>query len=51
MSVDGEKIILSKPKDAVRESWAQDAQGLAMAYEDELVLGEFSNEEDKDWVW
>jgi len=51
MSVDGEKIILSKPKNTVRESWAQDAQSLTMADEDGLVLGEFSNEEDKDWVW
>jgi len=51
MSVDGEKIILSRPKNTVRESWAQDAQSLAMASEDGLVLGEFGNEEDKDWVW
>jgi len=51
MSVDGDKIILSKPKNTVRESWAQDAQSLAMAGEDVLVLGEFGNEEDKDWVW
>jgi antitoxin MazE len=51
MSVDGEKIILSKPKNTVRESWAQDAQSLTMAGEDGLALGEFSNEEDKDWVW
>ena len=50
MSVDGEKIILSKPKKTVRESWAQDAQSLAMAGEDVLVLGEFGNEEDKDGV-
>ncbi|OWF66108.1 antitoxin [Polynucleobacter hirudinilacicola] len=51
MSVDGEKIIMSKPKNTVRESWAQDAQSFAMAGEDGLVLGEFGNEEDKDWVW
>lgn len=51
MSVDGEKIIMSKPKNTVRESWAQDAQSLAMAGEDGLVLGEFGNKEDKDWVW
>jgi antitoxin MazE len=51
MSVDGEKIILSKPKKTVRESWAQDAQSLAMAGEDMLVLGEFGYEEEKNWVW
>ena len=51
MSVDGEKIILSKPKNTVREHWAQDAQNLAKAGEDALVLGDFANEDDGDWVW
>ena len=51
MSVDGEKIVLSKPKNIVREHWAQDALKLAKATEDELVLGDFANEEDGDWVW
>jgi len=51
MSVEGEKIILSKPKQAVRKQWSQDAKAISQAGEDELVLGEFSNEEDKDWVW
>ena len=51
MSVDGEKIILSKPKNTVRELWAQDAQSLAKVGEDKLALGDFANEEDGDWVW
>ena len=51
MSVDGEKIILSKPKNTVRELWAQDAQSLAKVGEDKLVLGDFANEEYGDWVW
>jgi len=51
MSVDGEKIILSKPKNTVREKWSQDAQSLAKSGEDKLVLGDFSNDEDGDWVW
>jgi antitoxin MazE len=51
MSVDGEKIILSKPKNLVREHWAQDAQSLAKLGEDKLALGDFANEEDGDWVW
>ena len=51
MSVDGEKIVLSKPKNIVRERWAQDAQILAKAGEDKLALGDFVNEEDGDWVW
>ena len=51
MSVDGEKIVLSKPKNAIREHWAQDAQSLAKHGEDKLLLGDFANEEDGDWVW
>lgn len=51
MSVDGEKIILSKPKNTVRENWSQDAKSLAKAGEDKVVLGDFANEEDGDWVW
>ena len=53
MSVDGEKIILSKPKNTVRENWSHDAQSLAKSGEDKLVLGDFSKDEDEDgdWVW
>ncbi len=51
MSVDGEKIVLSKPKNTVREHWAKDAQDLAKAGEDKLVLGDFVNKEDGDSVW
>ena len=51
MSVDGEKIVLSKPKNTAREHWSRDAQSLAKVGEDKLVLGEFANEEDGNWVW
>ena len=51
MSVEGEKIVLSKPKNAVREYWAKDAQSLAELGEDKLLLGDFANENDGDWVW
>jgi antitoxin MazE len=51
MSVDGEKIVLSKPKNTVRVHWAKDAQDLAKAGEDKLVLGDLVNEDDGDWVW
>lgn len=51
MTVIEGKIILSKPKRMIRERWAQDAQSLANAGEDKLILGDFANEEDGDWVW
>lgn len=51
MVVDGEKIILSKPKNNVRERWSQDAQNLVKTGDDQLALGDFANNEDGDWVW
>ena len=51
MSIDGEKIILSKPKSKARENWAADAQNLAKLENDRLILGDFANDEDGDWVW
>ena len=36
MSVDGEKMIMSKSKNTVRESWAKEAQSIAMEGEDGL---------------
>ena len=36
MSVDGEKMIMSKSKNTVRESWAKYAQSIAMEGEDGL---------------
>jgi len=51
MSIDGEKIILSKPKSKSRENWAVDAQNLAKSGNDKLILGDFANDEDRDWVW
>lgn len=51
MTVDGERIILAKPKNIVRENWASDAQKIAQMGEGALELWDFSNEEDGDWVW
>ena len=51
MSIDGEKIILSKPKSKARENWAADAQNLTNSGSDKLILGDFANDEDGDWVW
>lgn len=51
MSVEGEKIILSKPKYSLRKNWANDASAIANSGEDHLVLGDFNNEQDGDWAW
>ena len=51
MTVEDEKIILSKPKNPVRRSWANDAKAIALAGEDKLIAGDFNNDSDGDWVW
>jgi antitoxin MazE len=51
MSVEGERLVLSKPKNQVRINWADDAKSISKSGEDNLVLGDFANEDDGDWVW
>lgn len=49
--IEGDRLVLSKPKKKPREGWAEDSRAIAEAGEDELVLGDFMNEADQDWVW
>ena len=49
--IEGDKLVLSKPKKNPREGWAEDSKAIAAAGEDGLVLGDFMNEGDEDWVW
>lgn len=49
--IEGDRLVLSKPKKNPREGWAEDSKGIAEAGEDGLVLGDFMNDADKDWVW
>ena len=48
---DGLIVIERLPADP-REGWAEDAARIAAAGDDELVLGDFPNDNDEtDWVW
>jgi antitoxin MazE len=49
--IEGDRLVLSKPKKNPREGWAEDSKRIAEAGEDSLVLGDFMNEGDEDWVW
>jgi antitoxin MazE len=51
MDVEGDTIVLRKPRSEAREGWAEASKVVAAAGEDELVLGEFGNEEDEDLEW
>jgi antitoxin MazE len=49
--IEGDKLVLSKPKKNPREGWAEDSKAIAAVGEDGLVLDDFMNEGDEDWVW
>ena len=51
MSIENGAIVLRKPSKSVRAGWAEAAMAIAAANEDKLVMGEFSNEDDKDMHW
>ena len=51
MTIEGGAIVLRKPAKSVRAGWAEAAQKIAKCGDDELVMGEFVNEADKDLTW
>ncbi len=51
LTVENGTIVLRKPPQPVRDGWAEAAQRLTDAGDDELVLGEFGNDDDAEWVW
>jgi len=51
MSVENGVIILRKPAKPTRAGWAEAAKKLAAQGGDELVMVEFGNEADAEWVW
>jgi len=51
LTVENGAIVLRKPTASVRKGWAEAARALAAESADELVMGEFSNEDDADLTW
>ncbi|MGH8229450.1 MAG: AbrB/MazE/SpoVT family DNA-binding domain-containing protein [Steroidobacteraceae bacterium] len=51
VTVEGEAIILRKPRGSRRDGWAEAARELAKKGGDVLVMGEFGNEADADLTW
>jgi antitoxin MazE len=51
MRVEGDALVLRKPKAAPRAGWAEASMKLAAIGDDALVLPEFANEGDEDLVW
>jgi antitoxin MazE len=51
MRVEGDALVLRKPKAAPRASWAEASRELAAAGDDVLMLPEFANETDAELTW
>ena len=51
MLVEGNTLVLRKPKPAPRSGWAESARKLAESGDDALVWPEFANEGDADLKW
>jgi antitoxin MazE len=51
MTIERDALVLRRPAKAVRAGWAAAAQELAELKDDELVMGEFGNDEDADLSW
>jgi antitoxin MazE len=51
MFVEGEMLVLRRPKPAPRSGWAEASRKMAAAGGDVLVLPEFANEADADLKW
>ncbi len=51
MRVEGDALVLRKPKAAPRAGWAEECRALAELGDDALVLPEFANEGDRELTW
>lgn len=51
MRVEGDALVLRRPKAAPRSGWAEASRELAVAGDDALVLPEFANEADAELKW
>jgi len=49
--VEGEALVLRKPKGTPRAGWAEAARSVAAAADDALVMPDFANEDDAELVW
>ena len=51
MSIERDAIVLRKPRNAVREGWAEASKAIAARGDDRLVWPEFANAGDAERVW
>lgn len=51
LAVEGDALVLRRPKAATRAGWAEAAKALAVAGDDGLVLPDLPNEDDAELKW
>ena len=51
LTIEGGALVIRKPASPARAGWAQAAKAVALAKDDGLLLGDFSNEGDEDLAW
>jgi antitoxin MazE len=51
MQIEGNALVLRRPKKSARQGWADASRSVAAAGDDRLVMGDFSNTDDKGFVW
>ncbi len=49
--VEGNTLILRRPRKATRQGWADASKEIAARGEDRVALPDFANEADTDWTW
>ena len=51
LTVENGALVIRKPALPARAGWADAAKAVALAHDDELLLGEFANGGDEDLAW
>ncbi len=51
MEIEGDALVIRRPKKKAREGWAEASKSLRAAGDDALVMGEFGNADDAEWTW
>jgi antitoxin MazE len=51
MTIEHGALVLRRPASPARAGWADAAERIAQAGDDELVMGEFSNADDSELIW
>jgi antitoxin MazE len=51
MTIERGALVLRRPARPSRAGWSEAARDLADSQDDKLVMGEFCNKGDSEWVW